>query len=97
MVFQARPELAKNVETNICGHRDAKADGTISCAGGAPRLPFARNEGRAGSATDAREGERPVAIVVTRKQRAYDGGLGSPEEPGFTVNEVALVLNQRGG
>jgi hypothetical protein len=48
MVFQARPELPKNVETNIRGHRDAEAEGTISCAGGTARLPFARNEARSG-------------------------------------------------
>ncbi len=97
MASSAGPKLTKNVETNIGAHENAKANRTISRAGDAARLPCPRNEGRTGRTTNARKGERLVAIVMPCEQRAHNGVLGSPKETSLTGGEVAIVLMQRDG
>ena len=76
MASSAGPKLTKNVETNIGAHENAKANRTISRAGDAARLPCPRNEGRTGRTTNARKGERLVAIVMPCERRAHNGVLG---------------------
>src|SRR5882672_2351675 len=93
--FETGPELAKDVESKIGAHGNAKTNRTVSRGGGAAWLPCARDESRPGSAANARKGERLVATIMPREQGVYYSVLGSPKETSLTGDEVAIVLMQR--